>query len=151
KVEEELRLLRIERLGAEQAGIEHLVAKASAEGATLGQIKRAYGTKDHRTISNIVTTRAAEIEALRKSMRENKRAEKQWFQLDTADRVLVTVGRDSAYYDDTEIDGEFMFSTDVPLWNEDYTIKNEAVALLDGKTESESDEAAEIGRAIRSL
>lgn len=147
-IEEELRQLRLQKLAAEQASIDHLVAKAMAEGATLGQVKRAYGTKDHRTIANIVASRAAEIEAIRQSRITAKAKTDDWFQLDEAE-AYVTIGEHRAYFTWSEVDGEYMFTTDAPLWNDDYTIKNEAVALLDGKTESESEEAAILAAAIR--
>lgn len=149
-VEEELRQLRLQKLAAEQASIEHLVVKAVAEGATLGQVKRAYGTKDHRTIATIVTARAAEIEAIRQSKLTAKAKTEDWFQLGGVPGLaLVTIGDHQAYYSWSEVDGELMFTTESPLWNDDFTIKNEAVALLDGKTESESEEAAILAAAIR--
>lgn len=149
-VEEELRKLRIEKLAAEQASIEHIIVKAMAEGATLGQIKRAYGTKDHRTIANIVTARAAEIEALQNAKREEKAAT-DWFSfgLPGDDRVTVVRDVDVAVYNWSEVDGKIMFTTEEPLWNEDFTIRNEAVALLDGKTEDDNKEAGILAKAIR--
>lgn len=147
-VDEELRKLRAEKLGAEQASIEHIVVKAMAEGATLGQVKRAYGTKDHRTIANIVAARASEIEAVREAQVEQEEPKDDWF--------ILGMGHVSVFLDDaratftwSEVDGLLMFSTDEPLWDSDYTIRNEAVALLDGKTEADSNEAREIASAIR--
>lgn len=147
QVEEELRALRLEKLGAEKASIEYLVAKAAAEGATTGQIKRAYGTKDHRTIADILGARAKEIEAIRTAAEEAKRGP-EWFQLDS-EFVRVFLGEHSAMFQWHDVEGELMFTTEEPLWNEDFTIKNEAVALLDGKLESESEAAAEVASAIR--
>lgn len=149
-IEEELRQLRLQKLAAEQASIDHLVAKAMAEGATLGQVKRAYGTKDHRTVANIVASRAAEIEAIRQSRITAKAKTQDWFVLDAEDgTAVITIGEHQAVYAWFIVDGEYMFTTEVPLWNDDFTIKNEAVALLDGKTESESEEAAILAAAIR--
>ena len=148
-VEEELRKLRIEKLAAEQASIEHIIVKAMAEGATLGQIKRAYGTKDHRTIANIVTARAAEIEALQNAKREEKAAT-DWFQIGSlTGLILVKSGKHQAYYSWAEVDGKIMFTTEEPLWNEDFTVRNEAVGLLDGKTEDDNEEAGVLAKAIR--
>lgn len=146
-VDAELRKLRVERLSAEQASIEHIVVKAMAEGATLGQIKRAYGTKDHRTIASIVESRAHEIEAIQKAKQEQK-ASTDWFQLDD-EEAYVTVGNSQAYFTWAEVDGALMFLTETPLWNHDNTIKNEAVALLDGKTETDNDEARILAKEIR--
>ena len=147
KVEEELRLKRIEMLGAEQASIEHIIVRAVANGATIGQIKKAYGTKDHRTIASIVTARSSEIEAVRKAAVEKKPAT-DWFTLD-GDRALVELPTGAATFTWSEVDGLFMFTTDEPLWNDDFTIRNEAVALLDGKTEADTEQAAQLARAIR--
>lgn len=147
-VDAELRKLRVERLSAEQASIEHIVVKAMAEGATLGQIKRAYGTKDHRTIASIVESRAHEIEAIQKAKQEQK-ASTDWFILSDLDTARVVIGNHVADYTWYEVDGELMFTTDDSLWNDDFTIKNEAVALLDGKTETDNDEARILAKEIR--
>lgn len=147
QVDAELRELRAEKLNAEKAGIRHLVVKAAAEGATTGQIKRAYGTKDHRTVADVLIAGKAEIEAIRQA--EAKKLETaEWFSFE-GDRILVQVDAWVAYYTWTEVEGEIMFSTDEPLWDSTFTTKNEAVALLDGKLESESVEAGAVARAIR--
>ena len=146
-VEEELRKLRIEKLAAEQASIEHIIVRAMAEGATLGQIKRAYGTKDHRTIANIVAARAMEIKALANARREEK-AKTDWFKL-SDDLVLVEREDGAARFTWAEVDDKIMFTTEEPLWNEDFTVRNEAVALLDGKTEDDNEEAGILAKAIR--
>lgn len=147
-VEDELRKLRAERLAAEQASIEYIIVKAMAEGATLGQVKRAYGTKDHRTISGIVEARASEITAVRDAAKAVKAEKKDWFTFD-GDTVQVKVNGHPASFAWAEVDGEIMFTTDEPLWDEAFTTRNEAVALLDGKTESSSDEASILAEEIR--
>ena len=146
-IEEELRALRKEKLAAEQASIEGIIVKAMAEGATLGQVKRAYGTKDHRTIADIVTAREAEIQAVRDA-EIKKRERSDWFDL-YHDRASVAVDGQLAEYTWTDVDGKLMFITDEPLWDETATIRNEAVALLDGKTEDDSIEARTLAAAIR--
>lgn len=147
QVDAEVRQLRLDKLSAEQSNIEHLIVKAAAEGATTGQIKRSYGTKDHRTVANILTRRAAEIEAIRNAAEEKRRGP-DWFTISDGVAV-VTIGDHSAGFSWTEVDGELMFTTDAPLWDDDYTVRNEAVTLLDGKIESDSEEAAILARAIR--
>lgn len=145
-VEEELRLLRIEKLSAEQSSIEHIVVKAAAEGATTGQIKRAYGTKDHRTITDILSRRAAEIDALiNQQVQEAK--DTSWFTI-TEEGIAVTINTSSALFTYTYVDGEIMLTTTTPLWNEDFTARNEAVALLDGETEGTSEEVRRIVEAL---
>lgn len=148
QVDQELRQLRAEKLNAEKAGIRHLVVKAAAEGATTGQIKRAYGTKDHRTVADMLIAGRAEIEAIRQA--EAKKLEHaDWFEFQDDGTILVEVDAWVAYYDWTEVDGEIMFSTNEPRWDSTFTNENEAVKLLDGKLESESVEAGAVARAIR--
>lgn len=145
-VDEELRLLRLEKLGAEQSNIEHLVVKAAALGATTGQIKRAYGTKDHRTVADILTRRAAEIEAMRKR-KSDEEAQNDWFTVTDAG-ILITVGESSALFTLVEVDDEKMLTTEASLWNEDYTIRNEAVALFDGQSESTNQQVSKLVEAV---
>ena len=147
QVEEELRQLRIEKLAAEQANIEHLVAKAAAAGGTTGQIKRAYGTKDHRTVADILARRASEIKALRNAEVE-KQNDTSWFTF-TDDGISVRIGDSEALFTYVYVDDQMMLTTETPMWNDDFTQRNEAVALLDGKTEDDSIEAAKLIRAIR--
>lgn len=147
QVDADLRALRVERLGAEQAGIEHLVVRAAAAGATTGQIKRAYGTKDHRTVTTILANRASEIDAIRNAAAEKARGP-EWFRI-KGETAIVTIGEWTAEFTWTEVDGELMFTTDTNPWNDDFTVKNEAVTLLDGKTENESEEAGILAKAIR--
>lgn len=147
-VEEDLRKLRAEKLAAEQSSIEHIIVKAMAQGATLGQVKRAYGTKDHRTISAIVEARSSEIKTVREAAKNERARKTDWFTLGE-DQAEVTIGTDIAVFTWAEVDGELMFSTDEPLWAEGWTTRNEAVALLDGKTESSSEEATVLANEIR--
>lgn len=149
-VDEDLRRQRIQRLGEESAAIEDLIIKAASEGATLGQIKRAYGTKDHRTVADPVERRKAEIELLRAARIEAIKAPPKWFEFHVEGEVKVTREGDVALFTWAELeDGELLFTTEDRLWNDDYTIKNEAVALLDGKTTSECDEARTLTKFIR--
>lgn len=147
-VEAELRQIRQEKLSAELASIEHLVVRAMAEGATLGQVKRAYGTKDHRTISTIVSARASEIDALKAGQAPAGKPKAGWFTI-LDNSVRLREGSSQALFTWHEVDGKLMFLTEEPLWNEDFTIKNEAVALLDGKAEDSCEEARLIAEEIR--
>ena len=152
QVDEDLRRLRIERLAAEQQAIDHLVFKAAAEGASLGAIKRAYGTKDHRTISDLVRDHSAEIEALKKAAVDAVSNPPEWLSVFDPTGFNVTLGEHMASFAaSTMEDGLFLYTTANPLWNEDFTIKNEAVALLDGKTENDSEEARIVAKFLRQL
>lgn len=150
QVEEELRQLRTEKLAAEQSSIEHIVVKAMAEGATLGQVKKAYGTKDHRTISTMVANRASEIQAVRDAkVEESKTVGPDWYFLRDDGTFRIIIGEQIADYDWFMVDDLMMFNTEENPWNDDYSIRNEAVALLNGKTETDSPEAKTIASAIR--
>lgn len=148
-VEADLRRLREQRLATEQAAIIQLVLEAAAAGATTGQIKRAYGTKDHRTIADIIRNHAAEIEALQRRTVEAVEEIPDWLTMDD-NSVTVREGEFEAEFTWTEVGDELMFITEEPLWDPSYTIKNEAVALLDGKTESESERARLIAKFLSS-
>lgn len=145
KIEEELRARRISLLAEEQAQIEDLIAKAYASGATLGQIKKAYGTKDHRTITTIVANRATEIKYWRQALAESEA--EAWFSIGPDGITISGVLFDYTILDDMK----FMLFTGEPQWNDDFTIENETVRDFDGKTEDEDPRVAEIAEAVRKL
>lgn len=148
-VEADLKRQRQERLAAEQLGIEQLIIKAASEGATQGEIKRAYGTKDHRTISSVINAHGPEIAAMRKARAKVLSGMPDWLTfVDYGFQVVI--GEHGSDYTFSEMDdGTFLFSSTELLWNDDYSIKNEAVELLDGKTENDSDEARLVASFIR--
>lgn len=144
QIDEELRMLRAQRLQAYRGEVAHLALTAYAMGASMGEIKRAYGTKDHRTVSAIIHAGAAEIEAIRKADAEEA-ASNTWFVID-GDTVTITWEDSTAEFTRVALeDDEIMLSTEEPRWNEEYTVENKAVAKFDGMT---SDELAEV-EAIR--
>lgn len=61
-VDADLAKERARRLFNESSRIHDLVVAAFANGASLADIKRAYGTKDHNTIKSIIDSSQAEIE-----------------------------------------------------------------------------------------
>jgi hypothetical protein len=54
QVDADLRVEKAKRLAAHQGTIYHQVAEAWVLGATIEDLKRAYGTKDYKTIKNII-------------------------------------------------------------------------------------------------
>lgn len=151
-VEADLAQQKANRLAAEEHAINSLIFKAAAQGASTGQIKRAYGTKDHRTISDRLKAHASEIDALRRAELAGVETMPEWLRID-GDQVVVDLPScDSVLFDVVPLsEGEkVMFMTNTPLWNDDYTEKNEAVELLDGKTEDESEEAGIAAKFWRS-
>jgi hypothetical protein len=152
-VDEELRQERIQRLAHETASIRTLVLEAAAQGATLGELKRAYNTKDHRTIKDIVTGGALEIEAIRQAASAVQVEPERWFWLDgdhEQDWLTITVDGDTADFEWWEQeDGKFVFNSTTLLWNHDWTVKNKAVEALDGKIEGQDRRATEIAQYYR--
>lgn len=150
QVDEDLRRLRVERLASEQSAIRQLVLEAYASGATVGEIKRAYGTKDHRTITDIINGGTAEIEQIRKELAAVEAGIPGMLWVEGANSFSYEHEGHTAVFEwYTTEDGEMVFTTDTPLWDSNYEIKNAAVEVLSGKTENESDLAAKIARAVR--
>jgi len=63
-VDADLAREKAKRLAARQGEILEAVAESAARGASLADIKRAYGTKDHRTIKKMVDSMSNQIEAI---------------------------------------------------------------------------------------
>lgn len=146
RIEQELRERRLSMLAEETDKIENLVARAVAEGATLGQIKKAYKTKDHRTITTIVNDRAAEIKYWREFNAKPENGN--WFTIMADGQILIG----EVLFEASPVDdGKIMLITTHPQWNDDFTIENETVRDYDGKTEDESEHVREIAEAIRKL
>lgn len=150
QVDEDLRRLRVERLATETSAIRQLVLSAYANGATVGEIKRAYKTKDHRTITDIINGGTAEIEQLRKELAAVEAGIPGMLWIEGANAFSYEHEGHTAIFEwySTE-EGEIVFTTDTPLWDDNYENKNLAVEVLSGKTESESDLAGTIARAVR--
>lgn len=143
-IDEELKARRAALLAEEQNQIEDLMAKARAQGATLGDLKRAYGTKDHRTVTTIVDARQAEVKYWQEAFRSGE-AQGQWFVI-TDDTVLID---DVVFELITMEGGTIMLSTETPQWNDDFTVENKIVKEYDAKTEHEHDGVREIAEAYR--
>lgn len=151
KIDEELAARRAALLADELAQINDLIAKARAQGATLGDLKRAYGTKDHRTITSIVNSHAAEIAYWKDALTTGQYG--QWFTITSAteDDIYDTVLIHDVVFSITEIENGIMLLTEQDRWNEDFTVENATVRDFDGKTEDEDERVAEIGDAWRKL
>lgn len=150
EVEADLRRERERRLAAETQGILQLVLTAAAEGATLGQIKRAYGTKDHRTIADMVRDHRAEIDVIRKRLDEQVKGQPDWINFED-DTFTVDVGEaGQATYTWVVMEDEtFMFVTEDTLWDPEYTTKNEAVEKFDGKHENDNADTRKLATVLR--
>lgn len=143
KIKEELRIRELALLAEERTQIEDLIAKAIASGATLGDVKRAYGTKDHRTITNIVAARQAEIAYWRDHF--SNPANGDWFTITGDGHVIIS----DVLFEVTPLEhGDMMLITTEPQWNEDFTVENETVKEFDGKTQADNPRIGEIVEAI---
>ena len=149
KIDEELKARRAAMLADEVNAIEDLIAKAIAENATLGQIKRKYGTKDHRTITTIVARRQGEIQYWRDAIALGEVGKEEWFTIQNGRGGNYVVSIEDVMFDIHILeDGTIMLSTETPQWNEDFTVENETVREYDGKTEEDNPRIAEISEAF---
>lgn len=152
-VDAELRAERERRLATEKNAILTLMHEAWAKGATYGELKRAYGTKDHRTVRDIIESGTSEINAI-KARIEQQASESQshWFTIDWGQHnATVTVDGFQAVFSwwEDEETGDLTFITDEALYpDNNFDKQNKAVALLDGKTEKDSASARELAEAI---
>lgn len=136
--------MRRERMASYAKEIEQAVLTAAAAGATMGQIKEAYGTKDHRTVSAIIHAGNAEIAAIQEADKKRE-VLANWFVID-GDQVKITLPDGEATFKITSMEEEEILpQANEPRWNEDWTVENKIVAMFDGFT---SDELPEI-EAIR--
>lgn len=67
-VDEDLRAERARRIETRRAEIESKVLWAYALGANIASLKRAWGTKDYRTIKNIIDSRESELDVIREEI-----------------------------------------------------------------------------------
>lgn len=153
KIDEELAARRAALLADEVAQINDLIAKARAQGATLGDLKRAYGTKDHRTITTIVNAHEAEIRYWKDELLSGKHGS--WFTItpiNDPDEALDAVLINDVVFQIMDLQGGgIMLATEVSRWNEDFTVENKTVGEFDGKTEDDDERIREIGDAWRKL
>lgn len=147
-IEEEVRVHRATRLQAYQANVARQILLAYASGASVNEIKKAYGTKDHRTVAAIIQAGAGEIAALRAEIAADQTAHieqpaETWFKVMGEDGVEITWEGDTALFALHELDdGSHMLTTEHPRWDTDVTPakENMAVAMFDGRDDDEVDQ-----------
>lgn len=103
-VEADLARLRAERLGVYQAQIRTLVLRAYAEGASIAAIQRAYGTRDFRTIKNIIESGEVEVAAHKAKIVEE--ATPKWFKITRPDTHVYRVDIDGNEFSIVDLEGE---------------------------------------------
>lgn len=102
-VDADLAVERQKRLAQRQGEIVDAVVNAYAHGATKAELKRAYGTKDHKTITNIIESSSNQIEVIQTKVKPVAPI-KDWF---TIHDDLVDIEGDT-YNVITLEDDEFM-------------------------------------------
>lgn len=154
-IEEEVRVHRATRLQAYQAEVARQILRAYAAGATMNEIKKAYGTKDHRTVSAIIQAGATEIAALRDAMAADETSHieqpnESWFTITESGQIEITWEGDTAMFTLHELDdGSSMLTTEDPRWDTTVTPakENKAVAMFDGRDDDEVEQIKIIVKA----
>lgn len=92
-VDADLAQERERRIVKRQDEIWALVAQAFAAGATKADLKRAYGSKDHKTIVTILESRKGQIEAIQEQAKVEAPVAPHWFEV-TDGGLYVTIEDD---------------------------------------------------------
>ena len=146
-VDDDLRRERDARLAAERGRIRDIIIRAFVAGASIAELKRAYGTKDYSTIRLILDSAEAEIAALRQA---EETGPTDWFEFNEGGDAVTILDGEGAYGFSIVYfpeDNDYMLNY---IGDLDPNIP-QIVSNLDGKFESEkiSPEANTLFRAIR--
>lgn len=97
-VERDLQLERAQRLATYRSEIEATVVQAYVSGARVADLKRAYDTKDHKTIRSILDKHAAQV-ALLTSGAATDEVPTNWFNYDPQAMILSVIldGKDATF------------------------------------------------------
>jgi hypothetical protein len=108
-VDADLAAEKQKRLATRQGEILHLVAEAFANGANINQIKRAYGTKDYKTIRSIIDSMGAEVKALEAEVKYETKPT--WTLQQRGDTLFVDAG--TSTYQVVDLEGhEYLLDLD---------------------------------------
>jgi len=108
-VDEDLARERQKRIASRQGDIMNAVVQAYTLGASLAEIKRAYGTKDHNTIKKIVEGTQSQADFMKKES-PKARPDKPWFEIvGTFEAQNVVLYAEDSRYDVIYLEGgEFL-------------------------------------------
>jgi hypothetical protein len=143
--EARLRELLANEMSNLQTQIDIAVRYAYDNGETKAAILRALGTKDYGTLNASLERTSGVAQVVGASWLDDV------YSLIDGGRYLVVEyeGHGSRLINGMAtfevvhtVDGRVMFSTVTPLWNEDYTVRNDVVAALDGVFDGEYYEEA---------
>lgn len=126
-----------------QTQIDIAVRYAFDSGESKAAIMRALGTKDYRTMQGSLDRTTAVAEIIGANPLDS---------IYSIDNNVLSVEYNNhgtqrysgvAQFDVKKLDdGRVLFLSKTPLWNDDYTIRNDVVVALDGKTDGEYYEEA---------
>jgi hypothetical protein len=143
--EARLRELLANEMSNLQTQIDIAVRYAYDNGETKAAILRALGTKDYGTLNASLERTAGVAQIVGASWLDDV-----YSLLDGGKYLMVEYDSHGSRLVDGvatfevvhTVDGRIMFSTVTPLWNEDYTVRNDVVAALDGVFDGEYYEEA---------
>lgn len=123
-----------------QTQIDIAVRYAFDSGESKAAILRALGTKDYGTLNASLERTDAVTEIAGESWLDNV-----YQLLDNGKHLMVDYDNHgtreitgvATFEIITTVDGRKLFSSVTPLWNDDYTIRNDVVGVLDGQFDNE--------------
>lgn len=140
KLEYQLREQLKKELGNLQTQVDITIRYAVDQGCSKASVLRALGTKDYRTLYDSLDRTASITEVQGTAGLDHVyRFDPETGQLNvTYDKHGSAAISGSATFDYRSMkDGTKWFMSRDPLWNEDYTARNDAVAALDNKQDGE--------------
>ena len=119
-----------------QTQVDIAVRYAFDNGSSKASILRAMGTRDFYTVQKCLdrTEAVTKIEAedsLRMMYSIDPETKQLWVRYDNHGPLQIT--EDAVFDIRVMDDNSTWFMAATPLWNEDYSVRNDAVAVLDGK------------------
>lgn len=123
-----------------QTQIDLTVRYAVDSGESKAAVLRALGTKDYATLNACLERTGGITEIVGKDPLENVYSLQEDFGSKYLQVNYVNHGPDNfngeAIFEIKELEnGSVLFLADRPLWNDTYTVRNDAVAVLDGRTD----------------
>jgi hypothetical protein len=139
-MEQDLRERMRSELANLQTQIDIAVRYAIDGGESKADILRSLGTKDYGTINASLQRTQGVAQAVGADPFEgvyhvDEMGEKQMLYVNYVNHGPDKFNGGARFDMQTFDDGRMFFTAREPLWNEDYTVRNDAVAVLDGKTD----------------
>lgn len=120
-VEDDLARERAERLSKRRNEVRDLVIDAASKGANVAELKRAYGTKDYRTIKSILDNAGDELLVRREQNVQAEVKDRKWFEITNHGTIDVWDGEALANLVFERLDdGSIMLLSNDELYPEGY-------------------------------